>query len=123
MASWFDVGWWTLRCANWRIGLPEPPRDALHGFAHVIGGARIGEANELTAMSRIEIDAGGRRNMRFLQHLLGEFKAVGGELRDVGIKVKRAVSGQELVEAGPRQALDQDLSVHLVPTLDLLHLL
>src|SRR5690242_11852205 len=69
----------------------QPACDPLHRIAHGVGRSRIGEADERTAMDRIEIDAGGRGHMRLFQHLLREGKAVGGELRHVGIEIERAV--------------------------------
>ena len=60
--------------------------------------------------------------MRLLQHALGEVEAVVGEARHVGIEIERAVDRQELVEAGLRQALEQDAAVLLVAVLDRLHL-
>jgi hypothetical protein len=83
--------------------LSEPARDARHRFAHVVGRARVGKANEGAAVDRIEIDARRRRDMRLLQHPLGEIETVGGEFRDVGIEIERAVGRQEFVEAGLRQ--------------------
>ena len=48
-----------------------------------------------TAVERIEIDAGRRRDMGLFQHPAGEFETVGGELRDVGIEIERAIGRQE----------------------------
>ena len=43
---------------------PEPSLDACDGLAHLVGRTRIGKANEPAAMQRIEVDAGGRRDVR-----------------------------------------------------------
>src|SRR5207302_5374795 len=61
------------------LALSEPPRDTRHRLAHFLGRTRIGKANELMAMNRIEVDAGRRRDMRLFQHLFGKLITVGGE--------------------------------------------
>src|SRR4051812_2291075 len=53
--------------------LPEPARDARDGFAHLIGRARVGEANEAAAMDRIEIDPRRGGDVGLFQHPVGEF--------------------------------------------------
>src|SRR5262245_6263528 len=57
----------------------EPARDPRHRLAHVVGRARVGEADELPAMEGIEVDPRGRGDMRLLQHLFGKLEAVRGE--------------------------------------------
>ena len=57
--------------------LSQPFRDARDGFAHLVGGTRVGKANELTAVNRVEIDPGGSRDARLFQHLAGKGKTVG----------------------------------------------
>ena len=74
-------------------------------------------------MHRIEIDAGGRGDVCPFQHLFGELETVGGEVRDIGIKIECAVGRQEFLKAGFRQALDQDAAVFQIAALDRLHLL
>src|SRR6187399_2721456 len=109
----------------WRtdgLTLSQPPRDARHRFTHLVGRARVGEANEAAAVDRIEIDARGCRYMRLLQHAAGKFETVGGEIRDIGIEVEGAVRRQELGEAGLGQSLDQDAAVFLIAALDRFHL-
>src|ERR1700680_4913150 len=56
--------------------LAEPPRDTRNGLAHFVGRTRIGKADELMTVNRIEIDAGSRSDVRLLQHLLGKFETV-----------------------------------------------
>src|SRR5258708_28934274 len=87
--------------------LSEPARDTRNGFAHFVGRTSIAKANEPTAVNRIEIDAGGGRDARLLQHLFGKLETVGGEFGDIGGEVERAVGRQEFVEAGLRQPLYQ----------------
>src|ERR1700712_1056709 len=110
--------WFCVSAPRAEGGLPEPARDPGDGLAHVVGRTRVGKANELAAMERIEVDARGGRDMRLLKHLLGKFETVGCEARDIGIQIERAVGGQECVEAGLRQALDQDAPVLLITALD-----
>ena len=74
------------------------------------------------AVNRIEVDAGSCRDVCLFQHLLGKFEAVGGEFRNVGVEVKRAVGGQEFVDPGLRQACNQDAAILLVAALDFFHL-
>src|SRR6266851_8354562 len=111
------------RQSTYPRSLSEPPRDTRHGLAHFVGRTRIGKANELMAMNRIEVDAGGRRDVRLFQHLFGKLETVGGELRDIGVEVKRAVGGQELVETGLRQSFDQNAAVLLIAALYVFHFL
>src|SRR6478736_7230144 len=105
-----------------RSVLTEPARDARYRFTHLVGRARVGEANETAAVDRIEIDARRRRHMRLLQHAAGKFETIGGEIRDIGIEVEGAIRRQELGEAGLRQSLDQDAAVLLIAALDRFHL-
>src|SRR5437868_15317504 len=91
--------------------LSEPPRDTRNRLPHFIGRTRIAKADELTASNRIEIDTGGRRDVRLLQHFLCKLETVGSECRYIRVQVKRAVGGQEFVQARSRQALDQDAEV------------
>src|SRR6266478_4929616 len=100
------------------FALSKPPRDTRNGFAHFVGRTGIAKPNELTAVNRIEIDAGGCCDERLFQHLFGKLETVGGEFGDIGVEVKRAVGGQEFVEAGLRQPLDQNAPVLLVAVLD-----
>src|SRR5258708_34900686 len=104
------------------FALSEPARDTRNGFAHFVGRTGIAKANEPAAVKRIEIDAGGGRDASLLQHLFGKLETVGGEFGDVGVEIERTVGGQEFVEAGLRQAFDQDAPVLLVAALYFLHL-
>ena len=61
-------------------------------------------------MNRVEIDARRRRDMGLFQHFACEFEAVGGEVRNIGIKIERAVGRQEFGEAGPRQVKDAEVA-------------
>src|SRR2546423_12626989 len=88
--------------------LSEPPRDTRNRLPHFIGRTRIAKADELTASNRIEIDAGCRRDMCLLQHFLRKLETVGRECRDIRVQVKRAIGGQEIVEARLRQGPHQD---------------
>ena len=56
--------------------LSEPPRDPRHRFAHFLGRTRVGKTDELMAVNRIEVDAGGGRDARLFQHLLGKLETV-----------------------------------------------
>src|SRR6202012_805298 len=56
------------------IALSQPSRDARNRFTHFVDRARVGEADELTAVNRIEVDAGGCRDACLFQHLAGEFE-------------------------------------------------
>ena len=103
--------------------LGQPARDARDRLAHVVGRARIGKADEGAAMDRIEIDAGGCRDMRLLQHLIGKGKAVGSKIRHIGIEVERAIRRQEFFQTGARKTFDQDVAVLLIAALDRFHLL
>src|ERR1700722_9348799 len=76
------------------LTLSEPSRDARHGLAHFVGRTRIGKTDISVAVNRIEIDARCRGHARLFEHLAGKHCAVGGESRDVGIEVKRAVGRQ-----------------------------
>src|SRR5258705_12581866 len=102
--------------------LSEPARDTRNGFAHFVSRTGIAKANESTAVKWIEIDAGGGRDARLLQHLFGKLETVGGEFGDIGVEVERAVGRQEFVEASLRQPLDQNAPVLLVAGLYFLHL-
>src|ERR1700712_1074747 len=73
------------------LALSKPLRDARDGVAHFRSRTRIGKTDERTAVNRIEIDAGGCGNVRLFQHLLRKLETVGGEIRDVGVEIKRAV--------------------------------
>src|SRR4030088_1089162 len=77
-----------------RLASCEPARDTGNRLAHFVGRARVGKTNEPMAVHRIEIDAGGGRDMGLFQHLLGEFETVRREGGDVGVEVKCAVGGQ-----------------------------
>src|SRR5438105_9494283 len=94
--------------------LSEPPRDTRNRLPHFIGRTRIGKADELTASNRIEIDTGCRRDVCLLQHFLCKLETVRRECRDIRVQVKCAICGQEFVEAGSRQGLDQDATVFQV---------
>ena len=74
------------------------------------------------AVMRIEVDAGGRRNPRLLQHPAREIETVIGELRHIGVEIERAVDRQEFVEADPGQSVEQDAAVLLVAVLHRVHL-
>src|SRR5689334_1432785 len=59
--------------------LRQPSRDPRDRFAHVIGRARVAEANVAMSMDRVEVDAGRRCDVRLFQHLFGEVETVGSE--------------------------------------------
>src|SRR5579872_2661570 len=77
--------------SNPSIGLLQPLGDARHRFTHFVSRTRVGKTDELAAMNGIEIDAGGRCDMGLFQHRAGEFETVIGEIRNIGVKVKRAI--------------------------------
>src|SRR4051794_780107 len=81
------------RLAMRLCALRKPARDARHGFAHVVGRARVAETDIPVPMHRIEVYARRRRDMGLLQHLSGEIQAVGGEFRNIGIEIEGAVGG------------------------------
>src|SRR5258707_12298814 len=108
-----DLRVWMTACR----GLCKPARNARHGFAHLVGRARIGEANETAAVDRIEIDARGGRDVGLFQHPAGELETVGGEVRDIGIEIERAVRRQEFCQTGLRQAVNQYAAVLLASPL------
>ena len=59
--------------------------------------------------------------MRLLQHGLGKLEAVGVELRNVGIKIKRPVYRQKFGQPDFRQPFNQDSPVLLITVLDNIH--
>src|ERR1700692_1349980 len=67
-------------CGSASLALPEPARDPLNRLAHVVGRTRIGKADEVAAVERIEVDAGGCGDVGLLQHLPGKVVAVGREV-------------------------------------------
>src|SRR5258706_6713051 len=104
------------------VHLSQPSRDACNGLMHLVSRTGIGKADKRTAVNRIEVDAGRCRNMRLFQHLAGKLETVGSKLGNVGVEVKRAVGGQELVNAGLRQAVNQNAAVFLIDPLHFFHL-
>src|SRR5215470_2359730 len=100
----------------------EPVCQPLHRLVHLCRRTRVAETDEMSALERIEIDAGRRRHVRLRQHAPGEFEAVVAEARDVGIEIKGAVDRERFVEAGSGQALEQDAAILLVTVLYRLHL-
>src|SRR5262245_9326167 len=100
----------------------EPRRDPLHRLVHVGGRSGVAEADEMSALQRIEIDPRRCRHVSFRQHALGEIKAVVGEARHVGIEIEGPVHREKLLEPRLRQAGEQDAAVLLVAVLDVLHL-
>src|SRR5260370_38669642 len=102
--------------------LSEPARDTRKGLAHFLGRTGIAKTNEPTAVNRIEIDSGGCCDARLFQHLFGKLETVGGEIGDIGVEVEGTVGGQEFVEAGLRQTLDQNAPVLLGAVLHFLNL-
>src|SRR5262249_61955923 len=111
---------------DWRVTLPDrstspresswpqPASDPIDRFVHLGGGTGVAEADEMAAVDRIKVDPGRCRDVRFLQHALGEVETVVGEARHVGIEIERAVDRQHLVEPGLRQALEEDPPLLLV---------
>ena len=55
---------------------PEPIGDPLHRFMHLGGGARVTEAQEMSAVDRIEINARRGGDARLVQHAFREIEAV-----------------------------------------------
>ena len=82
-------------------------------FVHLSRAAGVAQAQEILAVQRIEIDAGGRGHAGLLQHARREGEAVVREARHVGVKIERAVGGQKCVEPGARQSVEQDAPVFL----------
>src|SRR5262249_36834687 len=96
----------------------QPRPQPFHRFSDIRRGARIAEADEASALHRIEIRAGGCGDARFLQHAAGEIEAVAAKARHVRIEIEGAVDRQELVESGAWQAFHEQVPVDLVAVLD-----
>src|SRR3954469_16984827 len=101
-----------LRCPASTLSQPMP--DPLHRLAHFSRGARVRESYEMPALDRIEVDAGRRRHMGFLQQALGEIETVGRKTRHIGIEIERAIDRQELIEPCLRKTVDEDAAIVLV---------
>src|SRR5579862_7258684 len=90
--------------AVWAASL-QPLADTLDRFTHFLRRPRIGKADELPPVNGIEVDPRSSGDIRLFQHFAGEFEAVGCEVRNVGIKIERAVGGQKFGQAGAWQSL------------------
>src|SRR5581483_2365694 len=94
--------------------LAQPIADPIDRFAHLRTGSGIAQAQEALAVYGIEVDPGRRRHTRFFEHARREREAVRREARHVGIEVEGAVDGQESVETGAVQSVEQNAPVVLI---------